>query len=194
MVNRSGVKGRLAENIVVAYLVNNGWPYAERRRLTGALDRGDIAGTPGICWEVKHGSAHLDWWAWMRETNTERANAKADVGVLVVKPPKVGDVNVGRFYAAVPEHALSPLLAAVGSGSAAIGPAQLYKTATFPTTMALLIPTIDMSFTFVRLYPPGKLPDQSTHICVTHLGDMVRLLRLAGYGDPLSSTTKEFSS
>lgn len=98
--------GTRAESAVVRYLVANGWAAAERRTLKGTLDQGDITGTPGICWEVKGGEAarrasdgQID--AWLAETETERRNAKADYGVLVVQRGGIGPANAGRWWAVV---------------------------------------------------------------------------------------------
>lgn len=82
--------GTRAETAVVRYLQANGWPSAERRSLRGKLDAGDITGTPGLCWEVKGGeaarsSSHGQITRWLVETEQERINASADVGVLVVQ-------------------------------------------------------------------------------------------------------------
>lgn len=89
MVNKSKNLGTAAETRVVRYLAANGFPYAERRALAGIKDLGDITGTPDIAWEVKAGQAA--WNAsdnqidkWLVETEVERVNAKASVGILVV--------------------------------------------------------------------------------------------------------------
>lgn len=90
-------KGTLAETAVARYLQQQGWPHAERRALFGSVDRGDITGTPGLVWEVKAGTT-LCIPQWMRETETERANADADIGLLVVKPKGVGVTNVPGWW------------------------------------------------------------------------------------------------
>ncbi|MEV1201696.1 hypothetical protein [Microbispora rosea] len=96
--------GTMAETAVVRALRVNGFPLAERRSLKGALDQGDITGTPGLCWEVKGGKAA--WFAsdgqvaeWMRETEVERVNARADIGILVVQRKGIGTPNAGRWWA-----------------------------------------------------------------------------------------------
>jgi hypothetical protein len=95
---RSKDKGTAAERMVVEYLKSNYWPYAERRALSGGLDKGDITGTPGLAWEVKSAKT-LCIPQWLRETETERINAKADYATLVIKPAGVGKKKVGAFYA-----------------------------------------------------------------------------------------------
>lgn len=47
-------KGAQFETDVAAYLKHNGFPDAERRVMGGSLDRGDIAGVPGWCLELKN--------------------------------------------------------------------------------------------------------------------------------------------
>lgn len=92
---------------MVRFLRAGGFPHAERRTLKGNLDQGDITGTPGICWEVKGGNAArnasdllID--QWLAETEAERVNARADIGVLVVQRAGIGPANAGRWWAIVP--------------------------------------------------------------------------------------------
>ena len=59
MVNKPKQIGTRAETAVARYLAANGFPHAERRTLRGREDAGDITGTPGVCWEVKGGEAHV---------------------------------------------------------------------------------------------------------------------------------------
>lgn len=94
--------GTDAERAVQRFLAANGFPYAERRASNGATDRGDITGTPGICWEIKSrkqqpGDKQIT--DWLTETDTERRNAGARYGVLVVRRPGVGEANAGRWWA-----------------------------------------------------------------------------------------------
>jgi hypothetical protein len=102
--NRSGEIGTKTAESVVKVLQRNGFPYAERRSLKGAKDQGDITGTPGVCWEVKGGNAarnasDLLVTAWLAETERERVNAGADVGVLVVARKGIGDANADHWWA-----------------------------------------------------------------------------------------------
>jgi len=89
-VARSKDIGTRGESQTVKFLIESGFPFAERRALHGSTDLGDITGTPGIVWEVKAGAAAMDASdnqviAWLVETETERVNAKADLGILVVQ-------------------------------------------------------------------------------------------------------------
>src|SRR5881392_1526987 len=89
----SHAKGTKAETAIVGWLREQGRPSVERRALQGTRDRGDIAGVPGVVWEVKAG-ARLEIPRWLAETETERLNDNAAVGLLVVKPKGVGDTRV----------------------------------------------------------------------------------------------------
>lgn len=107
MVNRPKAIGTAAETAVVRYLRLHGFGQAERRALTGTYDQGDITGTPGICWEVKAGKAAKtasdgQVVAWLNETEAERVNARADVGVLVLARAGIGPLNAGQWWAVLP--------------------------------------------------------------------------------------------
>jgi hypothetical protein len=94
-VNRSKAKGTSAESAVVAYLRGEGFPHAERRALHGNLDRGDIAGIPGVAIEVKS-CARAELAAWLDEAAAERANDGADLGVVWHK--RRGKGNAGAWF------------------------------------------------------------------------------------------------
>ena len=76
MTNRAKARGTAWETRLVKYLQENGFPYAERRALTGALDRGDIAGIPLVCLEAKNARRH-ELAQWIDEVVKEKANAQA---------------------------------------------------------------------------------------------------------------------
>ena len=78
-------KGRETENAFVQFLRSHGVPHAERRRLTGSADQGDITGWPGVCVEIKSG-AQLAIPKWLAELDAETRNAHADIGFVVVRP------------------------------------------------------------------------------------------------------------
>jgi hypothetical protein len=106
--------GTAAETAVVRYLRAHGFPHAERRALTGAYDQGDVTGIPGVVIEVKGGKAAKtasdgQVAAWLAETETERVNARADVGVLVMARAGIGPANAGRWWAVLDNHALTLL-------------------------------------------------------------------------------------
>lgn len=97
---------------MVSALQRLGWPYTERRALAGNLDKGDISGTPGICWEVKDAKT---WQipAWMRETEVERVNSKSDFGILVIKVPGVGHKNAEKWLSVMDDDDAFNLYSAV---------------------------------------------------------------------------------
>lgn len=106
-------KGSAFERDVVRYLAEHGFPYAERRLAGAALDRGDIAGTPGICWECKS-HARIDLPGFLAELKAEKQNAQAAVGVLVVKRRSKG---VDQAYAVMPLADMCELLQDAGWGA-----------------------------------------------------------------------------
>ena len=83
-MSKEKAKGTSFETAIVNYL-KTWWPMAERRTLHGVLDKGDIAGThPGLVWECKN-QKKLELSQWLLETEQERINANAELGILVVK-------------------------------------------------------------------------------------------------------------
>ena len=99
MTNPSKRKGTTAEGQVAAYLRAFGWPLAERRTLAGVNDRGDIAGVPDFCGEVKACKA-FDLAGWCDELVVEMRNANARHGAVIAK--RRGTLDVGRWYAIAP--------------------------------------------------------------------------------------------
>ncbi len=98
--------GTEAETAVVRVMNGAGWPHAERRALRGNLDCGDITGCPGLVIEVKGGKAAKtasdgQVTAWLDETETERVNARADIGVLVMARAGIGPANAHMWWAIV---------------------------------------------------------------------------------------------
>ncbi|MGI5178656.1 hypothetical protein ACQEVZ_20200 [Dactylosporangium sp. CA-152071] len=118
-------KGTSWETAIVTFLRSVGVPHAERRALAGNLDRGDIAGVPGIVFEAKSGALHLA--AWIAEAETERRNDGADFGIVWAKRP--GKTSPGDGYAILTGAALVELLRAAGYIAPAGGmlPAALTK-------------------------------------------------------------------
>ncbi|ONK10354.1 hypothetical protein [Streptomyces sp. MP131-18] len=85
-MTKSKAKGTKAETEVVKYL-RQWWPAAERRALSGAKDKGDVAGIPGVVVEVKAAQRQLIG-PWQRETFAEKKHALASACLLVVKRPR----------------------------------------------------------------------------------------------------------
>lgn len=106
-MGKSTAIGTAHTTAVIKFLKAHGFGNAELRNLAGAFDKGDITGTPGIAWECKGGKAaesasDLQVAQWLAETERERINADADIGVLVMKRKGIGVTNAGRYWAAVP--------------------------------------------------------------------------------------------
>lgn len=122
---QSKAKGREAERAVVAYLIAQGWPYTERRRLSGSSDRGDIAGIAGVrgavTVEVKDRKA-VDLAGAVNELMTEMANTGDGMGFAVIKrrgfPWRAGDPSThdapGHWYGVLPVRLLVQLLKEAG--------------------------------------------------------------------------------
>jgi Holliday junction resolvase len=104
-------KGTAAETAVAKYLRDNGFPYAERRALTGTHDKGDITGCGPVVFEVKN-HAKLDLAGWLKELEAEMYNAKVDTGCVVAK--KRGTTNPGDWYAVLPFAVFVQLLKEAG--------------------------------------------------------------------------------
>jgi hypothetical protein len=103
-------KGTAWESAIVQFLRANGVTHAERRSLGGTLDRGDIAGIPGIVIEAKSGALHLA--AWVAEAETERANDGAKHGIVWAK--RAGKTSPADGYAIMTGATLVALLAEAG--------------------------------------------------------------------------------
>ena len=122
MTNRPKQRGTAAETAVLRHVREQGFPWAHRLALTGNADQGDISLLPGnlVILEVKaHASAatgqpgDAQLADWMRQTSTERVNAGADYGLLVVK--RKGTTDPGRWFGFLEPAALFSLLGSTGS-------------------------------------------------------------------------------
>lgn len=85
-MSRAADKGRDGENRIVAALISAGYLNAERRRTAGINDRGDICGVHrGVVIEAKAAPKRYEIAEWLKETDVEVANDKADLGVCWFK-------------------------------------------------------------------------------------------------------------
>lgn len=114
-MNRSKAKGTAVETAVTRFANSYGFPLAERRALAGSSDRGDVLLCPGVILECKGGAAaelasEALIRAWMDETERERKNARADVGMLVVKRRGVGHTRAHQWSAFLPLWTLADLV------------------------------------------------------------------------------------
>jgi hypothetical protein len=180
MVNKPKRAGTAAESAVAAFLVENGWPYAERRSLQGALDKGDITGTPGVCWEVKstsgdHGA--INYSGYLRELAVEKVNAKADFGVVVVKPRGRGKRTVDQWVA------VTYLGDIAGFKDT---PRVVYA----PRKGDILLILRAEPGCRVTFCPPGKKEKPEQWHSFMFLADMVTLLRRNGFGSTVSTSSE----
>lgn len=105
MSNPSKQKGTAAETAVVR-LLRYHWP-AERRALHGALDKGDIAGVPGVVVEVKN-CARMELAGWLDQALVERDNADELIGVVWHK--RRGKPHPGDWFVTMNGHDFVKLL------------------------------------------------------------------------------------
>lgn len=192
MVNKPRIKGTFAETAVVNYLQVHGFPYAERRSLKGALDRGDVTGCPGLCFEVKYAGITPKIGPWLEETGVERLNAGADYGILVVKPMGLGEGSVGSWYAVMlAEHfnQISNLVTLFQEGGLVLlhGEPTTYSTKTLRWELSSGTKRLASNEVLaLTLRPPGTKDDPGRWYRVCTLEHMVKLLRYVGYGSPLA--------
>jgi hypothetical protein len=111
LVSRNRAKGTSWESAVVAYLIEQGWPHAERRALHGALDKGDIAGLPGVCLELKSCAKH-ELAAWWEEAKAERKNANAATAAVWFK--RRGKTSPAHGFVLLDGETYTALLKAAG--------------------------------------------------------------------------------
>lgn len=110
-MSRSKDKGTNWETTIVRFLRDNGVPHAERRALGGTLDRGDIAGIPGVVFEAKNAS-RITLSEWLAEAEAERANDHATYGIVWAK--RTGKTSPADGYVIMTGAALVQLLTEAG--------------------------------------------------------------------------------
>jgi hypothetical protein len=110
-VNRSKAKGTAWEGAIVDFLRLVGVAAAERRALGGNLDRGDIAGLPGVVIEAKAEKTFKPA-EWLREARAERVNDGALIGVVWAK--RVGKTSAADGYVIMEPETLVTLLRLCG--------------------------------------------------------------------------------
>lgn len=181
-MNKPKIKGTAAETALATYLQISGFPYAERRSLQGASDKGDITGTPGICWECKVADAGFQLSGWLRETRTERDNSRSMWGVLVCKPKGMGARSVAMWPTFMRQEEHGRLRDAVYDATGIIG-----DDAILPVSkIATIVPTLKAHPTWGLVYtPPGYANQPDGWYVALTLETMIKLLRQAGFGDPV---------
>lgn len=159
-------RGVATEQLAARFLREHGFPGAERAVKTGlrtvdraVADPGDLTGTPGLVWQIKAlkplTAAENLVPRWMVETEQQRAAAHADLGLLVVRRDQR---PAEQWFAFLPLPDLHGLCGVTEDGR-------------------------------VRLDNPGPWGDDRDAFvrwpARLYLGDLVTLLRVCGYGDPL---------
>lgn len=191
MVNRPRIKGTAAESALVAYLRLNGWPYAERRALSGTTDKGDVAGTGPLVWECKAAGTAPQIPAWLVETEVERINANAEYGILVVKTRGLGDRRVGQWLAIMRLDAHDKLMAQSHARVIVSAEPRFYSTSRLAGEFAQLrmrrgeftgITAPEQILIAAQMMPPGSKTLIERHYRVMRLEEMALLLCSAGYG------------
>lgn len=110
-MSRERQRGTAWETECVNYLRSRGFYYAERRALSGARDKGDLTGIPGVVVEAKN-EARTDLAGWLREAHTERDNAEAEIGVVWFK--RRGKTSAGDGYVLMDGATFAGLLRLAG--------------------------------------------------------------------------------
>lgn len=117
MVNKPKIKGTMAESAFCKDpKVLERFPHVERRTLSGKYDQGDISGMVGLAVEIKSQKSYK-FKEWLKETAVEKTNARADFGILVVKPNGVGLDSVGEWFAVMTVSDMLDLLQEAGYGA-----------------------------------------------------------------------------
>lgn len=189
MVNKPKQKGTAAESAVVSFLHTAGFIHAERLALSGAYDRGDITGVPGIVFEVK-ACQEYSFNAWLGEARAERDNANADFGIVVAKPRMVGTTRTGQWYALMYAYDYLVLIQAAvkGAGEQVRVWTKEMKGNSISTVIARELKSAladqissDSTHSCVRIAPKGA-KDPTLYYVVTTLEQVSDLLVRAGYG------------
>ncbi|GAB2952047.1 hypothetical protein GCM10027280_45560 [Micromonospora polyrhachis] len=110
-MSRNRDKGTAWETAIVGYLRTAGATQTERRALAGNLDRGDIAGIPGLVIEAKNEKT-ITLSAYVTEAEQERVNDGARIGLAWVK--RRGKTSPGDAYVVMTGDNLIRLLADAG--------------------------------------------------------------------------------
>lgn len=181
-MSKSKQKGTWAETKSVEYFGVNGFPFAERVALGGAKDKGDVKLCPGVISEVKN-CATLKLPSWFSELYDEIGNSNAKHGFLTIKPPGIGGTRIGQWWAGMTVEHFSELHIEAGYPEIMADPVWLpghrYKDA-LPGEIAKLSQRQDFGYVGIR---PTGVDDLRFWYVMTQLEQIVRLLRLAGYGN-----------
>lgn len=173
-------RGRAAETGATDYMAATYWPLAERRRQSGAKDRGDInPGTKRLCVEVK-ADATPSFSAHLREIADETRNAGAELGFVVYQPPGWGLKRVDQWWAVMSEPMFNKLCDELNQAGAPGQPRTFIQPAWKSLDIAHWLTRAELwGFTALRVPSRGK---DNPDWVFTRFGLMCAWLNLAGYG------------
>lgn len=114
MSNPNKAKGDRAERTGRDYLRAHGFPGTERTRAGYTRDAGDLHLSPGVIAQVKD-CRTLRWREWLAELAEQALEAQADIGLLIVKRPGMGDP--GQWLAVTTVERMTELLRGAGYGT-----------------------------------------------------------------------------
>jgi hypothetical protein len=200
MVNKPKAKGTAAETACVKYAQANGFPEARRNPLTGSKDTGDLTLCDRVIVEVKADKS-LDYPRFIRETEAERVNAQAAVGLCFIKPPGVAEGRMRLWWCLMHAGTYEALEQLAGSRNFmayfhevhdAI-PAQRKgpgKTRTKFDPGRILAGGVGLPGTMLK--PGAKRISRAVgDIRFLYLPDALELLRWAGFGEPMRPVPPE---
>lgn len=101
------VKGRETENFAVAWLRTHGFPTAERRRLNGSTDLGDVINITNWTIEVKS-AATWSPMLWQRQLRAEMINTGDRYGLIMCRPKGIG-ADVDNWIFIIPPEVFADI-------------------------------------------------------------------------------------
>jgi hypothetical protein len=132
--------------------------------------------------------------AWLHETQVERENAKADFGILVIKPVGYGVTRVGKWWAAMHRGEWERLYLDIDGleckPEVHATPLSGARLTDLRDTMRRLPEPIyarPLYLPHVMINPRG-VKDPARFYNITTVDQMVTMVRMAGYGDPLEAS------
>lgn len=179
MANRAGAIGTKAETAVVRAAAPRGFPHADRLRLKGMDDRGDVrlttTLTAGVIAEVKGGetarsASENRVHNWLIETEREREKAEADIGILVVQRRGVGEINAHRWWCYLTMHTLRTILLTIEDHEGTLRAGGME---------------------YAEEWPEEDLGPLDWPVRMT-LEEVLHLLRVAGWGDSIEGALEPY--
>lgn len=200
MVNRPKKIGTAAETFVVKYAKPRGFPDAARKVQKGSKDEGDVDLCPHVIAEVK-ADRSLDYSQFLRETEAERVNAGAAVGICVVKPPGVAEGRGNLWWMLLNAGTYDALEFLAGSHNFMASWLTQSEMADYAGKKPLKFKPGELlaqKAEHLRMMPGTKLKPGAARVARTgfdlrflYLPDGLELLRWAGFGLPVGASFEE---